>query len=274
MKNFRQRLYEIIFEADTRAGRIFDLSLIILILVSIFLVIIDSIEPVHDKYYYELRIAEWIITIIFTVEYILRIYTVYKPVKYVLSFYGLIDLIAILPGYIIFIFSAGQNLLVIRAIRLLRIFRILKLSQYTSAGRLLALALYRSREKIFMFLMVILALVIIFGTIMYLVEGRENGFTSIPVGIYWTIVTITTVGFGDITPVTGFGRLIASIIMVLGYAIIAVPTGIVTSEFLRLPSQSNTQVCPKCLFDRHDDDAMFCKICGTQLDLPKENKES
>lgn len=264
----RKRLYEIIFEADTRAGKLFDISLIFLILISILLVIFDSIPEIHAKYYYPLRTAEWIITIIFSVEYLLRILTVDKPLRYMRSLYGLIDLLAILPGFIVFIFSAGQNLLVLRAIRLLRIFRILKLNRYTSAGRLLSLALYRSREKIFIFLAVILTLVVIFGTIMYLVEGEENGFRSIPTGIYWAIVTITTVGYGDLSPMTGFGRFLASIIMIMGYAIIAVPTGIVTSEFLRLPAHLNTQVCPQCLHDIHDDDAQFCKKCGSRLNNP------
>lgn len=269
----RKRLHEIIFEADTRAGKLFDISLIVLILISILLVIFDSIPEVHARYYYPLRTAEWIITAIFSIEYLLRLYTVERPVRYALSFYGIVDILAILPGFIVFIFSAGQNLLVLRAIRLLRIFRIFKLNRYTSAGRLLSLALYRSREKIFMFLAVILTLVIIFGTIMYLVEGEKNGFRSIPTGIYWAIVTITTVGYGDLSPMTGFGRFLASIIMIMGYAIIAVPTGIVTSEFLKLPSISNTQTCPKCLYGHHDDDALFCKICGTVLNPTEEQPE-
>lgn len=265
MKINKHRLYEIIFEADTRAGKLFDICIITLILVSILLVIFDSIDSIHSTYNMQLRTAEWIITAIFSIEYFLRIYSVRKPMKYVFSFYGIIDLLAILPGYVVFIFSAGQNLIVLRAIRLLRVFRILKLNRYTSAGRLLSLALVRSREKVLIFLAVILALVIIFGTVMYIVEGDKNGFTSIPVGIYWAIVTITTVGYGDIAPVTGLGQFIASIIMIMGYAIIAVPTGIITSEIMKLPSRDNTQVCSNCLHDIHDDDAAFCKKCGTKL---------
>lgn len=269
----RKRLYEIIFEADTRAGKLFDISIIVLIFVSILLVIFDSIPEIHAKYYYPLRTAEWIITALFSIEYLLRIYVVDKPLRYMRSFFGIIDLLAILPGFIVFIFSAGQNLLVLRAIRLLRVFRIFKLNRYTSAGRLLSVALYRSREKIFIFLAVILTLVVIFGTIMYLVEGEKSGFRSIPTGIYWAIVTITTVGYGDLSPMTGLGRFLASIIMIMGYAIIAVPTGIVTSEFLRLPAHSNTQVCPECLYDIHDDDAKFCKRCGTRLNNTPEPKK-
>lgn len=261
----KERLYEIIFEADTRAGRIFDLCLIVMILISILLVILDSIRHINERYNTILRTAEWAITFIFTIEYLLRIYVVRRRFRYLVSFYGIVDLLAILPGYVVFMFSAGQNLIVLRAIRLLRVFRILKLNRYTSAGRFLALAMVRSREKVLIFFAVILALVVIFGTIMYIVEGEENGFTSIPVGIYWAIVTITTVGYGDFTPSTGMGQFIASMIMIMGYAIIAVPTGIITSEIIKLPSAGNTQVCPNCFHDMHDDDAVFCKKCGTKL---------
>jgi voltage-gated potassium channel len=265
MKPDKDRLYEIIFEADTRAGKIFDICLIILILTSILLVIFDSIQTVHDRYYRQLRAAELGITIIFTVEYILRIYSVRKPSGYIFSFYGIIDLLAILPGIIVFIFAASQSLVVIRAIRLLRVFRILKLNRYTSAGRYLSVAMYRSREKVLIFLAVILTLVVIFGTLMYLIEGSGNGFTSIPVGIYWSIVTLTTVGYGDIIPLTGIGRAIASLIMIMGYSIIAVPTGIITSEIMKLPSRENTKACTSCMYDMHDDDAEYCKKCGTEL---------
>lgn len=267
MKLNKDRLYEIIFEADTREGKIFDLCLITLIFISIILVVFDSVAPIHEKYFRQLRIAEWVITVIFSVEYLTRIYCVKKPVRYILSFYGIIDLLAILPGFIAFVFSGGQNLIVIRAIRLLRVFRILKLSRYTSAGRALAIAINRSREKIFIFLTVVITLVVIFGTIMYLIEGEEHGFTNIPVSIYWAVVTLTTVGYGDISPATGLGQFLASIVMIMGYAFIAVPTGIVTSELLKIPGKTNTQVCSGCMFDSHDDDALFCKKCGTKLDI-------
>lgn len=272
MKLDKKRIYEIIFEADTREGKIFDLSLIILITISILVVMLDSIQSVHDKYSMPLRITEWVITIVFTVEYILRIFVVKKPVSYILSFYGIVDLMAILPGLIVFMFPGVQSFLVLRAVRLLRVFRILKFSRYTSAGRVLMHAIYRSREKILMFIAVVITLVVIFGTIMYLVEGEGNGFTSIPVSIYWAVVTLTTVGYGDISPATGFGQFIASVIMILGYAIIAVPTGIVTSEMIRLPASTNTQVCPKCLLDKHDDDAIYCRKCGTRLDAEPVKK--
>jgi voltage-gated potassium channel len=261
----KEKLYEIIFEADTRAGKRFDLVLIIFILVSIFLVMLDSMPSVSEKYHLHLRISEWVVTILFTLEYFLRIYIVKKPRNYIFSFYGIIDLLSILPTYISLIISGGQSLIVIRAIRLLRVFRILKLGRYTRAGRFLVMAMYRSREKIFIFMFFVLTIVVIFGTIMYLVEGEASGFTSIPTSIYWAIVTLTTVGYGDISPATGLGQFLASLIMIMGYAIIAVPTGIVTSEMMHSKITSNTQVCSKCMHDQHDDDALFCKKCGNTL---------
>jgi voltage-gated potassium channel len=267
----KDRLYEVIFEADTREGKLFDMVLIFLILISIVLVMADSVPALSQKMHTILRLIEWLVTIIFTLEYFLRIYIVKKPWLYITSFYGIVDLLAILPTYIGLFIAGGQGLIVIRAIRLLRIFRILKLTRYTRAGRFLVIALYKSREKIFIFLFVVLTLVIIFGTIMYIVEGEENGFTSIPTSIYWAIVTLTTVGYGDISPTTGFGQFLASLIMITGYAIIAVPTGIVTSEMLAQKITLNTQVCSNCLHDRHEDDALFCKKCGHLLNSHPEN---
>lgn len=264
----RKRIYEIVFEADTREGKFFDVTIISLILLSVLLVLLDSIAVVRERFGLVIHITEWFITGIFLLEYLIRIWVLEKPLKYIFSFYGIIDLMAILPNFLGLVLTGGQSLMVIRAVRLLRVFRIFKLSRYTLAGRTLARALYRSREKIFMFISVIVTLVVIFGTIMYLVEGEENGFTSIPVSIYWAVVTLTTVGYGDISPVTGFGQFLASIVMIMGYAIIAVPTGIVTSEMMRMPAANNTQVCSVCMFDGHDDDALFCKKCGSRLDLP------
>jgi voltage-gated potassium channel len=261
----KEKLYEIIFEADTRAGKRFDVALIILILISILLVMLDSMPAISKTYHFHLRISEWVVTILFTIEYFMRIAIVKKPRNYIFSFYGVIDLLSILPTYLGLIFSGGQSLIVIRAIRLLRVFRILKLGRYTRAGRFLVMAMYRSREKIFIFMFFVLTNVVIFGTIMYLVEGEASGFTSIPTSIYWAIVTLTTVGYGDISPVTGLGQFLASIIMIMGYAIIAVPTGIVTSEMMHSKINSNTQVCSKCMHDSHEDDALFCKKCGNSL---------
>lgn len=261
----KEELYDIIFEADTPKGKTFDIVLIFLIVVSIFIVMLDSIPSIRDQYHLYLKIAEWVITIAFTIEYALRIWILPRPVKYIFSLYGVIDLLAILPTYISVVVTGGQSLMVIRALRLLRVFRILKLNRYTRAGRFLVLAMHRSREKIFIFLFFVITMVVIFGTIMYLVEGEENGFTSIPTSIYWAIVTLTTVGYGDISPATGLGQMLASIIMILGYAIIAVPTGIVTSEMMVTRHRTNSQVCSHCMFDQHDDDARYCKKCGTPL---------
>lgn len=270
----KRRIYEIVFEADTREGKAFDVAIISLILLSVLLVMLDSISAVRERFGLIIHSIEWFITGVFLLEYITRIWVLDKPAKYIFSFYGIIDLMAILPNFLGLIITGGQSLMVIRAVRLLRVFRIFKLSRYTLAGRTLAKALYRSREKIFMFISVILTLVVIFGTIMYLVEGEENGFTSIPVSIYWAVVTLTTVGYGDISPVTGFGQFLASIVMILGYAIIAVPTGIVTSEMIRMPAANNTQVCSVCMFERHDDDALFCKRCGSKLHLPANDNDT
>jgi voltage-gated potassium channel len=261
----KEKLHDIIFEADTRAGRIFDVVLLIVILISVILVMLESVPGIRKDHHDGLVLLEWIITGIFTLEYILRILIVKKPWRYILSFYGIIDFLAVIPTYLGLVVVGYQSLLVIRVLRLLRIFRIFKLTRYTSAGRKLVYALWNSREKISVFIFFIVILVVIIGTLMYLIEGEHSGFTSIPVSIYWAIVTMTTVGYGDISPVTPTGQFLASIVMIMGYAIIAVPTGIVTAEMIRPAVQKNTQVCPNCLYDNHDDDARYCKKCGTLL---------
>ena len=261
----KKRLYEIIFEADTPAGKIFDVTLLIVIVASVVLVMLESVNSVASRYLDVLRTLEWIITIIFTVEYILRILIVQKPIRYIFSFFGIIDLLSVLPTYLSLFAFGYQSLVVIRMLRLLRIFRVLKLTRYTQAGRLLMRAMWASREKISVFIFFVLIIVVIMGTIMYLIEGEVNGFKSIPLSIYWAIVTLTTVGYGDISPVTPLGQFMASVIMILGYAIIAVPTGIITAEIIKPTPLKNTQVCHKCLYDKHDDDAVFCKKCGEKL---------
>lgn len=265
MKNRRQQLYEIIFEADTRPGKIFDLVLLVVIVLSVILVMLESVPSIRNNYAEILRFSEWIITIIFTLEYILRILVVKKSIRYILSFYGIIDFLSVIPTYLSLIFIGSQSLVVIRIIRLLRVFRIMKLTRYTLAGRTLARALWMSREKISVFVFFILTIVVVFGTIMYLVEGEIHGFTSIPRSIYWAIVTLTTVGYGDISPQTPVGQFLASLIMIMGYAIIAVPTGIVTAEIIKPTKSENTQVCQNCMYDKHDDDAVFCKRCGAKI---------
>lgn len=265
-KSFRHRLHTIIYEADTPAGRFFDLSLVVIILISVVAVMLESMESVRLAYGKELAVIEWVITIFFTLEYFARLIAVKQPLRYAFSFYGIVDLLAMLPKYIGLLFPGSGFLIAIRAIRLLRIFRILKLGRFVGAGDQLIAALKKSRIKIFVFLFSVLVICIILGTLMYMIEGPQNGFTSIPTSIYWTIVTLTTVGFGDITPVTPLGQLVSVVIMILGYGIIAVPTGLVTAQLVQEHKVSlNTQVCPNCTATRHDDEAHYCYNCGHRL---------
>jgi len=265
--NWKTKLHEIIYEADTKAGKWFDIILIITILISIVLVMLESVESFDAKYHNFLNISEWIITILFSIEYIARIVTIKKPSSYIFSFYGIIDFLATIPKYLSIIFVGTHALIALRALRLLRVFRILKLARYIGASRNLITALKASRIKISVFLFSVLVLTIILGTVMYLIEGPKNGFTSIPHSMYWAIVTLTTVGYGDLAPHTPFGQFIASIVMILGYGIIAVPTGIVTSEMTKADSNTliNTQHCPNCSEDKHQNTAVFCHKCGSKL---------
>jgi voltage-gated potassium channel len=260
----RAKMYEIIFEADTPTGKFFDVSLLILIVLSVIVVLVDSVAGIHSKYGDVLLIAEWCFTVLFTIEYLLRILTSHRPSKYIFSFYGIIDLLAILPTYLSLVLAGSQYLLVIRMLRLLRVFRVLKLTRYVGASKVLAVALRNSRHKIVVFLEVVLTLVVVMGSIMYMVEGPENGFNSIPNSIYWAIVTLTTVGYGDIAPQTFLGQAIASVVMIIGYAIIAIPTGIISVEMAKA-TQTNTQDCRNCHCTSHDDDAKYCKKCGNEL---------
>lgn len=264
--NFRLKLHEIIFESDTKAGKAFDLILIWAILLSLLLVMIESVASIRAEYGTALYIGEWCFTVLFSLEFLLRMIAVQRPLRYVWSFYGCVDLLAIVPTYLSLFIPGAQSLLVVRTFRLLRIFRILKLTVYLGEAEVLYTALRASRPKITVFLLAVFATVITMGALMYLVEGEENGFTSIPKGIYWAIVTMTTVGFGDLTPQTGFGQFLASCLMIFGYGILAVPTGIVTREMMRLPSHPvSGQACPGCGFSSHDADAKYCKMCGTHL---------
>lgn len=271
--SIKNRIHEIIFEADTPAGKWFDIILLILILGSVGVVLIDSVPGIHNRFGDELYIAEWVFTILFTIEYILRIYSVYRPQKYVTSFFGVIDLISILPTYMSLFIFGSQNLIVIRALRLMRIFRIFKLANFTSQGMEIVDAMKRSRTKITVFILFMLVMVTIIGSVMYLVEAQVNsGFDSIPRSIYWTIVTLTTVGYGDITPQTELGQFLSAFIMLLGYSIIAVPTGIVSSELIKgkksgkADGHSSTITCRYCATEGHDTDAIYCKHCGERLD--------
>ncbi|MBC8319771.1 MAG: ion transporter [Bacteroidetes bacterium] len=258
-------IHDIIFEADTRAGKLFDILLFITIIFSVIIVMLDSVDSLHIKYGDMFLSIEWIITFIFTIEYFLRIYSVRKSFKYIFSFYGIIDLLSILPTYISLFVTGTHFLLVIRMLRLLRIFRVFKLARYVKASNVLLLALRNSRRKIIVFVEVIMIIVVITGALMYLIEGPETGFTSIPKAIYWAIVTITTVGYGDIAPQTVLGQTIASLLMIIGFAIIAIPTSIIGSELINVKSRKNTHVCYSCQFAEHDDNAEFCKKCGEKL---------
>jgi len=263
--SFRHKLHEVIYEADTPAGKLFDVVLLIAILASILFVMLESVKSINEEYGEILNIAEWVITILFSIEYILRIVAVKKPWNYIFSFYGIIDLLSTIPKYVSLFVVGSHNLAALRALRLLRVFRILKLARYIGESNRLLIALNASRAKISVFLYFVIILCIILGTIMYMIEGAENGFTSIPRSVYWAIVTLTTVGYGDIAPGTPLGQLIASIIMILGYSIIAIPTGIVSAEMTRAEVHTNTQACPNCMAEGHKDGAEFCYHCGQKL---------
>jgi voltage-gated potassium channel len=265
----RERIRVIIFEADTPAGRLFDLVLLCCIVASILVVAVESIPTYQQRYGDVLLAIEWGFTALFTLEYLLRLFSTPRPVRYMTSFFGVIDLLAILPAYLGILLSGGHGFMIVRALRILRIFRILKLGHFLKEGRQLMLALRASFTKISIFLLFILILVTILGGIMYLVEGGVNErFNSIPISIYWAIVTLTTVGYGDITPITPLGQFLSALVMILGYAIIAVPTGIVTGELINQSRQAaaiTTRTCKHCTREGHDVDARFCKFCGTGL---------
>lgn len=261
-RDFRNKLYEIIFEADTAAGKWFDIVLLWAILLSVLVVFLESISELRTSYGDIFYYLEWFFTILFSVEYILRIVSTRNPFGYIFSFYGIIDVLAILPTYLSLVIAGSQYFLVIRILRLLRVFRILKLTHMIRQAAILKKALIASRGKIAVFLFAVLTLIVIIGAVMYVIEGPENGFTSIPFSMYWAIVTMTTVGYGDISPQTTIGQIFASLVMIMGYAIIAVPTGIVSVEIADVTKRSSAQVCPGCFKEGHDADAKYCKYCG------------
>lgn len=271
---FRERLYEIIFEADTPEGKLFDVALLAAILLSVIVVMLETVPRFQNNYASTFIALEWLFTAFFTIEYFTRIYTVHSPKKYIFSFYGMVDLLSILPTYLTILFAGTQSLMIIRALRLMRVFRIFKLGNFLFEGQIIVKSLKESRGKIGVFLTFVIIMVSIFGSVMYLIEGTAGNaaFDSIPRSVYWAIVTLTTVGYGDISPISPLGQFIAAIIMILGYAVIAVPTGIVTSEFTRnyksrrMRQQISTQVCSSCMHEDHDFDANYCKLCGELLD--------
>lgn len=260
------KLHEIIFEADTKIGKLFDIILMASIILSVIVVMLDSVRSINELYGDLLYKVEWIFTILFTIEYLLRLFSVGKPLKYATSFFGIVDFLAIIPTYIGLFFPTTRYFTVVRILRVLRIFRVLKFVQYLGAAKSLLVALKNSRRKITVFIFTVFTLVIIFGSLMYIIEGEEHGFTSIPRSIYWAIVTLTTVGYGDISPQTPLGQAFASMIMILGYGIIAVPTGIVTAEMTKSDYKVvTTQACKECGMEGHDNDATHCKYCGARL---------
>lgn len=266
-KDWRFRLHEVIYESNTPAGKAFDVGLLFAIFTSIIVVMLDSVESIHKQYGTLFRTLEWVFTGMFTIEYILRLVSIRQPIKYVFSLLGIIDLIALIPSYLSFFFIGAHSLVVFRALRLLRVFRIFKLGRFLTEINFLKLALKGSVRKISIFLLTVLTLTVILGSIMYLVEKRENGFANIPESIYWAIVTITTVGYGDISPVTPMGKFVASVVMLIGYAIIAVPTGIITHDLAMAARQKSElpESCPNCSGEGHESDALFCKHCGSSL---------
>ncbi|MEZ4806447.1 MAG: ion transporter [Flavobacteriales bacterium] len=266
MSPWRRKLHEVIFEADTPAGKWFDLVLIICIVLSVVAVMLDSVKAIRAEYGAFLEYIEWTLTILFTLEYILRLLSVTRPISYAASFFGVVDLMAILPTYISLLYPGGHYLVIIRLLRILRVFRVLKLVQYVGESHLLVQALKASRRKITIFLATVITIVTILGSLMYLIEGEEHGFTSIPKSIYWAIVTLTTVGYGDVTPETVPGQVLSVIIMILGYGVIAVPTGIVSVEMAQtFRHREGIRACPRCGADDHDADARHCKRCGEKL---------
>jgi voltage-gated potassium channel len=263
---WRQRLHTVIFEADTTAGRTFDVALMVCIISSVAVVMLESVPSIDARWHRELFAIEIVFTVLFTIEYLLRLVAVRRPLAYARSVYGVIDLLAVAPTWLALIVPGAQLFLTVRVLRVLRIFRVLKLTEYLDEAGVITAALRASRRKIFVFLFAVLTLVVIIGSMIYVVEGPGNGFTDIPQSMYWAIVTLTTVGYGDVSPQTPLGKLLASVVMIIGYAIIAVPTGIVTSELTSARNRGHSrQACPVCGREGHDDDALHCKHCGAAL---------
>jgi len=266
LTGWRKKFFEVIFEADTPAGKLFDVVLMINVVASVTVVMLLSVESISVKYNGLLIAFEWGFTVLFTIEYVLRLACVNRPLRYAFSFFGVVDLLAILPTYLSLLMKASRSLAVIRLLRVLRVFRVLKFGRCLGEANMLLNALMASRRKIFVFMFTVLTLVVIIGSLIYVIEGQENGFTSIPRSVYWAIVTLTTVGYGDISPQTPLGQLLASFVMIMGYAIIAVPTGIITVEMAKYENNNITsQVCPECTQEGHDHDAQYCKFCGARL---------
>ncbi len=272
-EGWRYRLFRLFFHHDTREERNFDIALILTILASVIVVMLDSVPSIKERWHGPLYIAEWVFTLLFTAEYLVRLWVVRRPLRYATSFFGVIDLLAILPTFLSLLFPASASLAVVRIFRLLRIFRILKLVKYSSEAGVLLESLMRSRRKIFLFILTILTITVIFGALMYVVEGPEHGFTSIPTGMYWAVVTMATVGYGDISPGTPLGRFLTSTLIIIGYSIIAVPTGLYGAELVKTLQGKNRRTvrCTECGLTEHEADAWHCRRCG--MSLPHEESE-
>ncbi len=267
MENWKENLHQIIFKSNTKKGKLFDIILLITILCSVLIILLDSVKAIHAQYGSLLFIAEWLFTLLFSIEYIFRVWVSKRKLKYVFSFFGLIDLLSILPAYLSVINASYQFLLVLRSLRLLRIFKIFQLSRFLNAGQHITQALYNSYRKILIFMLFIVLLVIIVGSVMYIVEENSPGFESIPAAIYWAVVTITTVGYGDVSPQTALGQFLSMLVMLCGYSIIAVPTGIVTSEMAKSLGKQNTlTLCKRCGHGGHRKDARYCYCCAEKLE--------
>jgi len=271
-KPTRERVHAIVFEAETPAGKRFDIALIVIILLSVLAVFLDTVHDIHARYGEAFYVIEWLFTVFFTVEYAARLWCIEDRRRYARSFYGVVDLLGILPTYISLLVSGAQYLLVIRVLRVLRVFRVLRLIRFVREGAMLAEAMRRSRRKITVFFLSVLTMVVVFGSLMYVIEGEEHGFRSIPESIYWAIVTLTTVGYGDIAPETPLGKALASLVMILGYAVIAVPTGIFAVEMSNAErAQLNTRTCPGCAVEGHTPAAAYCWRCGSALNPAPED---
>jgi voltage-gated potassium channel len=274
MQSRRERIRIIIFEAETPAGRFFDVSLLFAILGSVLVVSLESVETIREQAGTALGVAEWVVTIAFTIEYAMRLYCIGTPLRYARSFFGIVDLLAVLPTYLSFLIPGAQGLTVIRVLRLLRVFRVLKLARFLGEANVLTHALHASRHKVGVFLGTLACIVVIMGSAMYLIEGPEAGFTSIPRGMYWAIVTMTTVGYGDIAPDSVLGQSLAAVLMIMGYAIIAVPTGIVSAEIIQASREPTTRSCASCSSEGHGWDAQYCSDCGAELHDPIPAEEN
>lgn len=265
-RSWREHLHEVIFEADTPTGKAFDVALIVAILASVVVVTLDSVEEVNRRHHDALVVAEWLVTLAFTVEYVLRLVCVRRPIHYAVSFFGVVDLLSILPTYVGLFVPGAESLLVIRSLRLLRVFRVFKLARFLSEATELRASIHAARAKLAVFVVTVVISVVIAGTAMYVVEGPEHGFTSVPKGMYWAVVTLTTVGYGDVTPETPLGQMLSVVMMILGYSLIIVPTGIVSAELaLAGHHRITSQHCPACSREGHDADAVYCKYCGEKL---------